>query len=312
MIEGNEGYVYEVFRKIFNNFKEERKNDISNKNFIANIENNLQKAKIFHINEKQKNFFVSGKVKVEKHMDIKLPFNEIFLDVIFTKKELKEYGIKIKSDELIGLLICRGYVYNQKDDKDVSEIDNVSKSVGENIRITLLTRKENVAKEERTGKILDDLNFETFYKNVNFYDYGYSDENLINNPPKDKQANEFWYKFFLNIVRFVNFPNVILKEHNRTEANIKRRLKKGKITTPKFIIVKLTGELQKYIDDVYEKPKFGWHYTYSFDVKGHYRNLINPRYKKTKKIWIEPFVKGEGKKIESLYKIQRKKIKCIT
>jgi len=288
-----EGINYEIFKQAFKLFKKEKENDETLRNFINNIDDKIKLAKIFFIDDKQKNFFVMGKVKVQKYMDIKLPFDMMFFDVSFTKEELKEYGIKIKSDQLIGILISKGYVYYAKD-KDIKK-DDKSKSAGENIRLTLLTR---------TGGY---FNFETYSRNINFYN-DFDNMRLFEDiKSQDKKAQHFWYKFFLNIIKFINFPNVVLKEHKRTEANIKRRIKKGKVTIPEYIVVKLDGQMQKYIDDIYDKPRASWHYNYAFDVKGHYRHLASPRYKEAKEIWIEPFVKGTGKKVETIYKIQKKK-----
>lgn len=307
MEEGHEGEIFEKFRHLFMKYKdEEEKKESTENDFIWNIENNLKKVKIFHIDEKQKHFFITGKVKVEKDMDIKLPFNEIFLDVSFTREELAKYGIKINCDELMGLIISKGYVYSVKNRNEIKMTDIPTKSVGENIRLSFLSN--TVIK--KNGIYMNDIYFGTYSKNIKFHkDFDYLDErNIIDkNDCEYKKVQDFWYKFLINVIKFVNYPDVILKEHKRTEANIKRRIKKGKCSVPEFIIVKLNGELQRYVDNVYEKPKRKWHYNYSFDVKGHPRKLTSPRYKKAKEIWIKPYVKGEGRKVESMYKIEKKK-----
>jgi len=179
----------------------------------------------------------------------------------------------------------------QLKNKDIPE-----KSVAEDIRFSILLKNQ------------DRLQFETFYKNVIFTDDKYQDSEILSNNPefKDKKAQEFWYKFFLNLIRFVNYPEIRLREHKKTEKNLARRIKRGKPAIPELITIELTGILEKYIDDIYQKPKTSWHYNYCFDVKGHPRKLTSPKFKQQKEIWIEPYVKGEGKYVSSIYKIKRK------
>ena len=296
-----EGLNYIRFKIGFEAFKlSEKDNPARNERFISHINNNIDTAKIFEINDKQKHFFVMGKVKVNKKMNIKLPFPQMFLDVSFTKEELEEYGIKIKSDELIGLLITKGYVYTQSVNEQIKDVDVPEKSVGENIRFSLLLRYKDV------DEIHDKLQFETFFRNVIYTDDKFEDNEVIDDISKDSKAQDFWYKFFLNLIRFINYPEIRLKEHKKSEKNLARKIKRGKPAIPEFITVELTGVLQKYIDEVYEKPKVKWYYNYRFDVKGHPRRLTSPRYKEPKEIWIEHYEKGVGKKVQSIYKIKRK------
>jgi hypothetical protein len=290
------------YLKFIDGFKKfkimESNNPDKNSLFIANIDNTINEAKIFTINDKQKQFLVSG--RVNEGMEIKLPHNKMFLDVSFTKEELKEYGIKIKSNELIGLLITKGYVYSQSEREFIKKAgqDVPEKSAGTSIRLTLLLKYTDIDGEH--------LQFETFCKNVihnnpNGEKFDEDDTVTI-----DKKAQDFWHNFFINFIRFVNFPELKFKEHKKTEKNIQRRIKQGRPVIPDYITVELTGILERYIDDFNEKPKRGWHYTYSFDVKGHYRNLTSPRYKNPKQIWVDAFRKGTGKYVPSIYKVNKR------
>jgi hypothetical protein len=233
-------------------------------------------------------------------MNIKLPFPTIFLDVSFTKEELQEYGINIKADELIGLMVTKGYIYSEKDNKEIKESDVPEKSVGEDLRFTLLMRYAKV------DEIHDEMQFETFFRNVIYADVSYEDRKIEDYTSFDSKAQDFWYKFFLNVIKFVNYPEIRLKEHIKTAKNLMRKLKQGKPVIPEFITMELTGILNKYVDEVYEKPKKSWHFNYCFDVKGHPRKLTSPRYKKPREIWVDNYVKGTGKYVPSMYKIKRK------
>jgi hypothetical protein len=77
-----EGMNFIKFKLAFEIFKQQENwlNPNINENFIHHIDNRLQEletnthfAKIFELNDKQKDFFIKGKVKVNKKMDIKLP-----------------------------------------------------------------------------------------------------------------------------------------------------------------------------------------------------------------------------------------------
>ncbi len=46
----------------------------------------------------------------------------------------------------------------------------------------------------------------------------------------------------------------------------------------------------------------------AFFIKGHFRELRSSKYKVQKRIWIDSYEKGTGKKVKSIYKINRKKV----
>jgi len=308
-----EGLNFAKFKIAFEGFKQEQEQmGISKDNlFITHISNKLNEldknenfAKIFRLTDKQKDFFIKGKVKVDKNMEIKLPFHTIFLDLSFTNEELAEYGIKTDAEQLVGLIVSKGYVYTSNDNEIVEEQqrDIPEKSVGEALRFSICFIHTDKETRKRA------IQFETFFKNVVFTKDDYEDKDvLMTEGYVDTRIHDFWYRFFLNLVRFVNYPEVRLKEHKKSESNIARRIRRGRPVIPDIITVELTGILEKYIDEVYEQPKAKWHYNYSFDVKGHPRHLTSPRYKFPREIWVEPYTKGVGKHVPSVYDIKKEK-----
>ena len=110
-------------------------------------------------------------------------------------------------------------------------------------------------------------------------------------------------EYVINMLLFLNEPRVVTYI---VSPNNKRREKKGLIPIPSLLMTKITPELKEYINVNYQShSKLG----FMFDVRGHYRILrdIN-RYKENvgKKIWIAPYVRGEGMKPPQIFKICEK------
>ena len=87
------------------------------------------------------------------------------------------------------------------------------------------------------------------------------------------------------------------------EQNLKR-IKRGKIPFPTKVFIKAKKEFKKYVQEFnqnLEKNGFG----YKFLVMGHFRHFRAERYKHVKgsKIWIKPFLKGEGIFVSKEYKV---------
>ena len=52
-----------------------------------------------------------------------------------------------------------------------------------------------------------------------------------------------------------------------------------------------------------------FHFNYSFWVRGHFRQLKSDRYSKKKRIFIAPYIKGEGVLVDKLYSLNRREEK---
>ncbi|MFO8019358.1 MAG: hypothetical protein R6U96_12040, partial [Promethearchaeia archaeon] len=68
--------------------------------------------------------------------------------------------------------------------------------------------------------------------------------------------------------------------------------------------VKVTGKLKVYLDEIIHSNTF--HYSHSFWVRGHFRDLVADRYIHKKRIFVPPFIKGKGRLIEKTYSVGRK------
>lgn len=102
-----------------------------------------------------------------------------------------------------------------------------------------------------------------------------------------------------NIMKVFSSDNVkIIKTEYRNSKKEKKKVKKGCKLPEHYYEIEVDGKRVMYDKD-YQKG--GRSLSYSFDVRGHFRT-----YAKTKKrIWIEPYRKGNGVYIPKSYKLTR-------
>lgn len=218
-----------------------------------------------------------------KNGEIHLPHDPMFIDVEFTKEELQELGLDCIVDRIIGIVLSKG--------KLVSETDGAE--TGEALRIS-------------TCSMIDgEVWFDTFNRNINI-DKEYEGYQIHAKSIKeqDKKAASFCHEFAINLLNFINDPFVKLVDVTRTPKSNERRIKKGKITLPSGYKIRLTGELKEYVDKVAAVGEREG-YSHMFWVRGHFRTFNSPRYKtmRGKRVWIPPFLKGDGIAIEKPYSL---------
>ena len=110
-----------------------------------------------------------------------------------------------------------------------------------------------------------------------------------------------------NLIDFITQPEVEIVVVERTKEQNAKRIEKGQAPIPPIHYVHVTGKLKIYLDNLEKQENLDFHYRHRFWVRGHWRTLRNEnRYKSHTgtKIWIAPFIKGEGLLIENLYKIK--------
>jgi hypothetical protein len=306
---------YVRFVKTFNIFSYNSKfhpENVSNfgnsgESFMNNIAHTLPKCKVFEIENSIKKMLILTDPPNKDNEDLKLPFDNIFIDVDFTQEELENLGIEIDAKAEIGIMLQKGTMVadaEKIEDKTAQELDGDYKElceshkeekiiVGNALRCTILSING------------DEFWFDTFTKNINIFDeYKGFQAKVVTNPTTDPKMRDFVHKFAVNFLNFLHNPEVILVEHKVSEKNLLRRQKNGKILIPTRYSVNVTGTLKKYIDEISEHKNF--HYSHRFWVRGHFRHLTAERYKEKKVIWILPYIKGDGLLIEKIYKVEKK------
>ena len=260
----------------------------NNKHFVKNLEQAFYNSHLYHIDETTKKLLLL--TKPPKNTDIKhIPFENMFIDVEFTKEEIKHFtNIEIEYNKITGIIIQQGVTRVIDDKGNYNDVES-----GTAIRIITLGFDEK-------GFV-----FNTFHLQVNLFDK-YKDLKLQKVEIKNlKNTKKFASNFAVNILNLILEPDIkIIERSLDKERNIKR-LKKNQIPFPASSVIKIDGERKEYMDNMTRAGHFN--YSYRFWVQGHYRTLKSKRYKENigKKIWICPYIKGEGILFEKTYKVEK-------
>jgi hypothetical protein len=256
-------------------------------NFRQMFMEGMSVAKVFEVEDDVKKLLCLTETPI-KNDEIHLPFSSIFLDVSFTKEELKEYGVNIKNDTITGILV-------QVRTLALEKPNNI---VGDALYIITLSQEG------------EDVVFDDFVRNINLTEDTSKKypgiENIGTQPNSltDAVTVKFIHKFVLNFLNFLNNPEVEYVEHIRSAKNRERRAKKGKAIIPSTMSIKVTGKLREYIDEAASGEN--WHFNYRFWVRGHFRDLKDDRYVNKKRIWILPYIKGKGILVDKTYDVKQR------
>lgn len=261
---------------------------IDEKRWDAHITSLVKNAKLFRMDESIKTMLVMTNPP-NKNDDILLPFNHMFLDLGFSAEELQYYGIDTKElKEIIGLGISKGDLCL---DKYEDENKCIKKSVGKCLRIVACIRYG------------EEIRFETFSSNLSF-----TDESLKEKPVKYVRSKvipqnimKFLHNYTINFINLLNAPNVTTIEIVKDDVQNKKRINRGKIPIPAQSIIRVTGQLKKYVDKLSADPQ--WSYNYKFWVRGHFRTLHSEKWgeRQGSRTWILPYIKGQGMLVEKEY-----------
>lgn len=262
------------------------------------IAETLSKAKIFEIEDNIKKLLaLTDAPRINDDEVVRLPFDNIFLDCQFTKEELEDYGVNPKyANRLRGIAVTKGnFVFKEEEVMEPEQLKNYEnrEKIGNGLRITMCS-----VIERKDGG--EEILFDVFNKNVNLNEeYQGREIDIIENPTSDRDLRDFVHKFVLNLLNFLNNPEVEYVEHKRSEGNIQRKLRKGKPVIPSTMSIRIDGKLRRYID--YMNSQGLWHYEHRFWVRGHYRDLQDERYIEKKRIFIYPYIKGKGQFVDKDY-----------
>ena len=133
--------------------------------------------------------------------------------------------------------------------------------------------------------------------------------------------------FICNFLDFMENPDVKLITYEKNEEHNLKRLKRGKAEIPEYKVIRLEGELKRYLERA-ERERF-FEYSHKFWVRGHFRrywdknkykslynkfesNKLSSKYYLDKKYkvlvsWIYPYVKGKGILVDTVYSLKNTK-----
>ena len=283
--ENDEMKNYQVFEQL-TKVTEEQQTKKVNKEGFHSIHSILKDAKYFEVPERINWLLCNTKNKVS---EIRLPYIYMFFDTKFIIEDRTYYGL------LLG---------------DITQLrEIVEKS------------KEPISHEDLSS-LGNGIIIQTFYSGSD--GVGWSKLRL-HEKTSNRKMNKL-KEYIMNLIYFINSEDVKLLVKVRSEKNTQRRIQNNKIPIPTRSKIQITGYLAKYLDKI-ESSGMTRGFNNRFTVRGHWRHFWNKRfdrlyqsYKEGKlkntdkrqyvmdsngnlKLWIYPFIKGEGILIENKYEL---------
>lgn len=255
----------------------------------------LINSKIFEVTDDVTKLLERTKNKIRK---TRLPFPIIFLDASPTFKMIwaQDHKKWIKRKELNyhGFLLAESGVH--KDEHSIIP-STITVPPGhkhpENIYIYGVF---SLPDSNRVGNLKITL----------YEDYDYLEGQYVDGSSKRwNRERQLVREFVMNCLDFINEPDVKYVERIRAYSPSKKRMRAGKGLRMPTMIVKITGELKRCLDNI----SMGGHFSYSyrFWVRGHWRRFTSELYTRSglkgKRKWIMPFIKGEGILIDRRYQL---------
>lgn len=234
---------------------------------------NIDDVHIFEIEESIKELFLITDCPKDS-MDIKLPFNNIFIDTSFILANL-----------------------NLKTRDALEEINGI-----------MLTQREG----EKDGYTFTMIEAVYLIKEIDTYTFGFETLDVKAKGAKviledehgmdgmiSKQLQKFIHDFCLKFLNFVNNPDIDIETDFRSERNKQLKRKRGQPVFSSLSKIILKGRLKEQVEKL---RGFGNEITCKFWVRGHFH-----KYHKQGGIvvkWILPYIKGKGMLVKKSYKLK--------
>ena len=286
--------------------------------FVKSMEVSFGRAKPFTLNEDLKEMLI--RTDGTKEID-KIPFDDIFIDVHFDVSGFKERQFDFLITDVYGILISKvkgGYV---------TDANNITDAMQEKVKGDIFfSKKVSPETKEKSVAFLNGLEGYKVYilavdKDENdIKGYGFNTINIVNKGDIYKDWNatvsthqpkirNFILNFLSNFFNLVNHEDSDFEfvEKEYSPAKNKRRMRQGGLPVPKSRVIVPVGQLRQYINKMKDNPAFS--YTHRWWVRGHWRILRDKkRFKEKagKKMWIKPFIKGQGILIDKQYEVKEK------
>lgn len=237
------------------------------------------KAKTFDIDDEIKVLLLNTNPPKDAKL-LKLPFPSIFVDINITNEEAE---LDPDDREIRGLMVTEREVLNPEG-KHIGRVFNV------------IHRTEGREQNKENYVFVDESVFSVENDLIRF---------KYSNRPK---TSEVLQKFVYNFILFLNQPDVERIEVHRSPEQNYKRMEHGKRPLPELTTtIRLTGKLKDYVNSMRTGRHFS--YSYKFWVRGHFRTLSAECHgvKMGTKVWIMPYLKGEGLVVEKSYSLLSEK-----
>jgi len=253
------------------------------------VETFLETSQVYELNDKLKYLLMLTKNPNSKQKElfnqIRLPYPQIFIDVSFLGDDIDNYEKKIT-----GILLRE-----MKEIQPKWSIDEKNLNVRFHYGLTAYIAGVN----SDNAPFIDTIHFPIASENLKG-----EEEKNVNIIYDNKGEANFIKKFVINFLLFLKDREVIYVHNPRSNKNKERRIKQGKIPIPSSNVIKLTGQLKRYVDGLQDSD-FKGKLDYQFWVCGHWRNYRSEKftYVKGKVVWIEPYKKGKGMIVNHVYRV---------
>lgn len=260
----------EIMKSFIDNNKQENKKNTRDLEILELITN----FHIFELEPKIKEALLRTKNNINEHRN--LPFPKVFLDCELELDGFFIYGLLLYDMDLI-----------KKDDLELSNYP-----LDHDIILSGYAFNSNDIRNETQASLAHV--FFALRTADKFESKSISEKSRIK-----------LREFVVNFIDFINNPEVELVTTRRTDEQNKKRVMRGKIPIPSAVSIKLNGILKQYLNQFVTGQQHKG-FSHRFWIRGHFRNLKSQRYKesKGKKIWILPYIKGQGFLIKKKYDIQ--------
>lgn len=256
----------------------------------------LPRAKVFEVSETIKNLLLATDNVVTP---TRLPFNPTFIETTLTY-DLAWHGetLQTKNQRYFGLMLIEG-----------EPLRNVD---GNLIHLSHLVKQGKELLEKPYPNIYiyavtQDAIGEGHIKISLYNEYTHTGVAL---EPQWRDERDFLRKFVMNFLDFLNDPDVEMVKVLRSDKSVRKAIRKHKKLgeIKESNVVRLTGKLKIYVDSLQSHLSEHRHYSYRFWVRGHWRHLTARCWKNKRwlKVFIPPYVKGEGMLRLKRYYLNRK------
>jgi hypothetical protein len=252
MFNSGQLFVHTSTKQLKQSFKEEGLSqeqtnqymEIKRKDMLSRIKIGLQDAKYFEIEENTKRLVIMTDIPTDKDMLklIRLPHKFMWIDTEITSDE-----DDIGCDAIQGMLLIETSLL----------FDDESRGAGFYC-ICKVKEGDNVFIDEYKITFLDDVKI--YYTN--------------------RKTARFLRSFIANLVLLIENPEIEYVTHKRGLSHNLRRQRAGKMPLPDSHLIKLTGKLKVFADELYERTGKGWKLNHRIEVKGFWRHYLDTEHYK--------------------------------
>lgn len=256
-------------------------------------------SKMFMVDKKLKFLIGLTKPASIKAAELKLPFNELYFDIDFKIDE---------HTRVIGMMVSHLGVDKEDFLKSINEtseklnLQHIGKALTDAFSKNLIMIKYmcavnyDVYEQEHMDHAM--ILFDGFYYDLDTMKFanpvGMRQGMTAKEKRKSKLVKKIISGYVSNLLLFLNEPRI--KVSSKPDLDNQKRIKRGKIPLPSLLITRIDTSLKEYMEKIYYTGESHSKLDYSFWVRGHWMMFKSNRYinMKGQKIWVAPYIKGEG------------------